>query len=378
MLYLCSQHRLHSHLCSQHHFSLLLHIPSSYACKVPTVLYIEWKGAIDVDILCIGGTGFLSHHIVEAALRRGHNVTLFHRGQTRPELFPDLEHIRGDREKDLDALSGRRWDAAIDVCGYVPRIVRKSVELLADKVEQYTFISSISVYDKLNIIGFDESYPVGKLQDETIEEVTGESYGPLKALCEQVIEQKFPDRSLIIRPGLIAGPSDPTGRTTYWPYRLAQDGEVLVPDHRDQPLQFIDARDLAEWNIRMVEEKQSGIYNATGPAHPLTLQQFLEQCKTVSAGTTHFTWVGEEFLLEQGVEPWSELPLWIPRAFGVSLNTANIHKALAAGLILRPLPETLRDILLWTQAHPDAMLQTKSLTPQREVELLREWHKKEG
>jgi 2'-hydroxyisoflavone reductase len=228
------------------------------------------------------------------------------------------------------------------------------------------------------MVSFDESHPVGKLQDETIEEVTGETYGPLKALCEQVVEQKFPGRSLIIRPGLIAGPSDPTGRTTYWSHRLTQDGEVLVPDNKDQPLQFIDARDLAEWNIRMVEEKQTGIYNATGPAHPLTLQQFLDQCKTISGGNASFTWVSEEFLLEHDIKPWSELPLWIPRALGISLNTASIQKALAAGLTLRPLPETLHDILVWTQKHPEAILQTKSLAPEREAELLSEWHKREG
>ena len=278
----------------------------------------------------------------------------------------------------MDALSGHHWNAVIDVCGYVPRIVRKSVEFLADKVEQYTFISSISVYAELNVEGLDESYPVGKLQDETIEEVTGESYGPLKALCEQVVEHDFPARSLIIRPGLIAGPSDPTGRTTYWPHRLAQGGEVLVPNRKDQPLQFIDARDLAEWTIRMVEEKQAGIYNATGPVHPLTLQQFLEQCKAISAGDAHFTWVSEEFLLGNDVEPWSELPLWIPSTLGVSLSAANIRRALNVGLTLRALAETLHDTLVWIHAHPDAMSQSKNLTPQREAELLRTWHETEG
>ena len=185
----------------------------------------------------------------------------------------------------------------------------------------------------------------------------------------------FPGRSLIIRPGLIAGPADPTGRTTYWPHRLARDGEVLAPDRKDQPVQFIDARDLAAWNIRMVEEKQVGIYNATGPVHPLTLQQFLEQCKAV--GNTRFTWVSEEFLLEHKVAPWSELPLWIPRTLGVSLNAASMRKALDAGLTLRPLTETIHDTLTWIRTHPEAMTQSKSLAPQREADLLREWHRLE-
>ncbi len=331
-----------------------------------------------MKLLLLGGTGFLSQQIVEAALRRGHKVTLFNRGQTQPELFPGLEHIRGDREKDLAALSGSSWDAVIDTCGYIPRIVRMSAELLADKVEHYTFISSISAYADLDVDGLDESYPVAKLSDETTEDATGKAYGPLKALCEQVIEQSFPARSLIIRPGLIAGPADPTGRTTYWPRRLAQDGEVLLPDRKDQPVQFIDARDLAAWNIRMVEERRAGTYNATGPAHSLTLQQFLEQCKAISGGDARFTWVSEEFLLERGVAPWSELPLWVPRTLGVSLNAASMHKALNAGLTLRPLAETIRDTLVWDHAHPDATIQARSLAPQRETELLREWHKKEG
>lgn len=327
-----------------------------------------------MKLLLLGGTGFLSQHIVESALRHDHTVTIFNRGQTHPEFFPDVERIRGDREKDLVALSGRRWDAAIDTCGYVPRIVRMSVASLADKVEHYTFISSISVYADADVNGLDESYPVGKLSDETTEEVTGESYGPLKALCEQVVEQTFPTRSLIIRPGLIAVPGDPTGRTTYWPRRLAQDGEVLLPDHKDQPVQFIDARDLAEWTIRMVEGKQAGTYNATGPVHPLTLQQFLEQCRAVSGGGARFTWVSEEFLLVHGIAPWSELPLWIPRTLGVSLNAASMRKALAAGLTLRPLAETVHDTLLWVRTHPDPIAQAKNLSPQREAELLRKWH----
>jgi 2'-hydroxyisoflavone reductase len=327
-----------------------------------------------MKLLLLGGTGFLGHHIVEAALRCGHEVTLFHRGQTHPDLFPDLDHVQGDREKDLTALSGRYWDAAIDTCGSFPRAVRASAEFLASAVDHYTFISSLNAYAQVNVDGIDESYPVGTLPDETVEEVTNTSYGPLKALCEQAAEHVLPGRVLIIRPGLIVGPSDPTGRFTYWPRRLAQDGEVLVPDRKDQPVQFIDVRDLAEWNIRMVEANQTGIYNATGPAHRLTLQQLLEQCKTVSGSDTHLTWVSEAFLLEQEVTPWRELPLWIPRTLGVGRQAADIRKALDAGLTFRPLTETIHDTLVWDRAHPGTVVQSGSITPGREADLLHAWH----
>src|SRR5260370_33922833 len=182
----------------------------------------------------------------------------------------------------MTALSGRFWESAYEMCGFLPRAVRSSAEFLASAVDHYTFISSLNAYAQVNVDGIDESYPVGTLPDETVEEVTTTSYGPLKALCEQAAEHVLPGRVLIIRPGLIVGPSDPTGRFTYWPHRLAQDGEVLVPDRKDQPVQFIDVRDLSQWTLSLVEAKQTGIYNATGPADALTMQHLLEQCKTVS------------------------------------------------------------------------------------------------
>ena len=330
-----------------------------------------------MKLLLLGGTGFLSRYLVETALRRGHDVTLFHRGQTDPDLFPELDHVRGDREKekDLTALAGRSWNAVIDTCGYVPRVVHTSAAFLAGAVEHYTFISSLNAYAQLNVDGIDESYPVGTLADETVEEVTSTSYGPLKALCEQAAEQVLPGRALIIRPGLLVGPSDPTGRFTYWPHRLAQGGEVLVADRKDQPVQFIDARDLAEWSIRLVEARQTGVYNATGPAHPFTMQQLLEQCNTVCGKDVHFTWISEAFLLEHAVTPWTELPLWIPRSSGVGLQAASIRKALHAGLTFRPLTETIHDTFVWDCAHPGTVAQSGSITPGRETALLQAWHR---
>src|SRR5260370_27329880 len=327
-----------------------------------------------MKLLHLGGTGFLGRYLVEAALAHEHEVTLFHRGHTHPDLFPHLEHIRADREKNLLALSGRHWDAVLDTCGYVPRVVRASVEYLADSVEHYTFISSLNVYAQLNVDGIDETYAGGKCPDEAVEEVTSTTYGPLKALCEQAAEHVLPGRVLIIRHGLIVGPADPTGRFTYWPHRLAQDGEVVVPDRKDHPVQFIDVRDLAQWTLSLVEAKQTGIYNATGPADALTMQHLLEQCKTVSGSDAHLTWVNEAFLLEHKVAPWTELPLWIPRIWGVGRQAASIQKARDAGLTFRPLAQTIHDTLVWDQAHPGTVAHNGSLTPQREADLLQAWH----
>ncbi len=216
-------------------------------------------------ILILGGTVFVGRHLVEAALARGHEVTLFNRGQHGPDLYPGVEKLRGDRDGGLDALRGRRWDAAIDTCGYVPRIVRASATLLANAVDHYTFISSVSVYPEAHTRHLDEDSPVGALDDESVEDVTPETYGPLKALCEQAAEGAMSGRALTIRPGLIVGPHDPTDRFTYWPRRVAQGGEVLAPGRPERPVQIIDARDLAAWTLQLVASGARGVYNATGP-----------------------------------------------------------------------------------------------------------------
>src|SRR5688572_29497367 len=195
-------------------------------------------------LLVLGGTKFLGRAVVEAAVARGHEPTLFHRGLTNPGLFPDLEHLRGDRDGGLAALQGRTWDAVIDPSGYVPRIVRASAELLADAVEHYTFISSISVYPSFPTPGMDESSPVGTLEDPTVEDVPAH-YGPLKALCEQAAEAAMPGRVFHVRAGLIVGPNDPSDRFTYWPVRVAKGGDVLAPGSPERPVQIIDVRDLA-------------------------------------------------------------------------------------------------------------------------------------
>ena len=330
-----------------------------------------------MKLLIIGGTVFVGRALVEAALARGHEVTLFNRGQHNPELFPQVEKLRGDRDGGLDALRGRQWDAVVDTCGYFPRVVRQSAERLAGSVGHYTFISSISVYAENRTPGTSESAPVGTLEDETVEEVTGETYGPLKALCEQAAEQAMPGRVLNIRPGLIVGPHDPTDRFTYWPGRVARGGEVLAPHGPGVPVQFIDVRDLAEWNVRLIEAGRTGIYNATGPGYSLTMGSLLDTCKTVSGSDAAFTWVDAAFLEEQAVEAWSDLPLYVPQTEEYAgFSSVSCAKGVADGLTFRPLADTVRDTLTWAQSRPAEHEWRAGLKPERERVVLEAWHAK--
>jgi 2'-hydroxyisoflavone reductase len=324
-----------------------------------------------VRILIIGGTRFVGRHLVEAALGHGHEVTLFNRSKSNPGLFPDVETITGDREKDLDKLQGRIWDTTVDVVGYVPRLVRLSAQSLEASVSRYVFISTVSVYENFRKIGIDESYPVGKIEDETMEEVTGEAYGPLKALCEQAVRDIYGERALIIRPGLVVGPHDPTDRFTYWPVRVRRGGEVLAPQKPEAPIQLIDARDLAEFTIKLIEENASGIYNATGPDYELTIGRLLEVSKQVSGNDAHFKWASLEFLNQNKVEAWSDMPTWVPDdEEGMGFSRVDVSKAISAGLKFRPLEETVRDTLAWSQTRPADYVWRAGLKAEREQELL--------
>jgi 2'-hydroxyisoflavone reductase len=323
-------------------------------------------------ILIIGGTRFFGRHLVEAALARGHEVTLFNRGKTNPGLFPQVETILGDREKDLDKLKGRIWDAVIDVAGYVPRIVRLSAEALKESVNRYVFISTISVYENFSKIGMDESDPVGKLEDETVEEITGETYGPLKVLCEKAVQDIFGrERTLIIRPGLIVGPHDPTDRFTYWPIRVARGGDVLAPQKPEAAIQIIDVRDLAEFTIKLIEENASGIYNATGPDYELTIGKLLEVSKQMSGSDANFRWASLDFLKQHNVEEWSDMPTWVADIEeNQGFARMNISKAMDAGLKFRPLEETVRDTLAWAKTRPPDHQWRAGLTAEREAQVL--------
>jgi 2'-hydroxyisoflavone reductase len=330
-----------------------------------------------MDILILGGTVFLGRALVAAAQEGGHRLTLFNRGRSNPGLFPSIEHIQGDRASDLARLEGRRWDAVIDTCGYVPRLVRASARALKGAVGQYTFISSLSVYADTSGPGVDESGAVGTLADPTVEEVTGGNYGPLKALCEQVVaEEMGAERSLLLRPGLIVGPYDSTDRFSYWPWRVSRGGEVLAPGRPERLIQWIDVRDLAECTLRMLEAGRSGAFNATGPGGPVTMKSLLETCRVESNSDAAFTWTGEEYLLSSGVTPWTELPLWVPESDPESAGFFSFsnQKAVAAGLSFRPLRDTVRATLLWLQERPAARPWRAGLAAARESELLQGWH----
>jgi 2'-hydroxyisoflavone reductase len=326
-----------------------------------------------MNILIIGGTRFLGRHLVDAARARGHTVTLFNRGKSNPDLFPELETIQGDREHDIAKLAGREWEAVIDTCGYVPRIVRLSAEGLARSggVGRYVFISSLSVYSDLRKIGIDESDPMSKLEDETVEEITGETYGPLKALCEKTVQELYGDRALIVRPGLIVGPNDPTDRFTYWPVRVARGGDVLAPEKPEVPVQVVDVRDLSEFTIHLIEENASGVYSVTGPDYELTMGVLLDTSKEVSGSDSNIHWASVEFLNQNNVAPWSDMPVWIPDSVeDAGFSRFDVSKAIRAGLKFRPLKDTVRDTIEWANTRPTDYEWRAGLKPEREQELL--------
>jgi len=328
-----------------------------------------------MKILILGGTIFLGRHLVEAALERGHDVTLFNRGQHNADLYPTVEKLRGDRDGGLGALRGRRWDAVVDTSGYVPRLVRASADALRNAVDRYVFISTISVYSDLSAPGVDEEAPVGLLDDEKVEEVGEETYGPLKVLCERTAEEVMPGRVLTIRPGLIVGPYDPTDRFTYWPHRAAQGGDMLAPAPADRRVQFIDVRDLAAWTVRMVEGRATGTYNATGADESLSFGHLVDACIDAGGAGARPVWIDEAFLLEQGLGPWIEIPLWAPWADESmrGLMAVDVRKAIEAGLILRPLADTVRDTLSWDATRPTDAARMAGLRPEREAAVLRAW-----
>jgi 2'-hydroxyisoflavone reductase len=323
-------------------------------------------------ILIIGGTIFLGRALVDAVLLRGHQLTLFNRGQTNPSLYPEVEKLVGDRKVDLAALKGRRWDAVIDTCGYLPSVVALSAAALADSVEHYTFISTESVYASPLQPGLDETAPVGKLEDETVEEITGEAYGPLKALCEQAVESALPGRTLVVRPGLIVGPYDASDRFTYWPWRVAQGGRVLAPGRPERGVQFIDVRDLAAWIIQLVEARQTGVFNADGRPGEVTMAALLETCKAASGSDAQFVWAGDEFLTRNNIGAWMEMPLWIPEndPDASGFFSISVARAVQAGLSHRPLHVTVADTLAWARTRPADYAWRAGLRREREAELL--------
>jgi len=338
-----------------------------------------------MKILIIGGTRFLGRHLVTAALDRNHDVTLFNRGNY-PSL-PDTRQIIGDRDHDLSKLQGEDWDDVIDTCGILPQSVQSSAKALSSTVGLYVFISSISAYSDLSARDTRENAPLKTLTNEQLDEANqihtsnstnyGSLYGGLKALCEQTLLDVMSDRSLIIRPGLIVGPYDYTDRFTYWVVRVAHGGEVLAPGRPARPVQFIDARDLSEWIIRVVEINTAGVYNANGFPGSVTMEEILTECKIVTKSDANFTWASESFLIEENVTAWSKMPLWLPEENAPQLNGfmfVNCDKAINTGLTLRQLNDTVAAIYSWRKHAPSDEPMSAGLDKDSEDRLLQKWH----
>jgi 2'-hydroxyisoflavone reductase len=337
-------------------------------------------------ILILGGTGFTGPQQVRYALDRGHKVTVFNRGKTHPgELPKEAEQLIGDRNGQLDALKGRTWDVVIDNPTSIPVWVRDAAQILKGNVGRYVFISTISVYSDNSKPGMDETGPLAKYEGADAMKETQATlrasnfglYGPLKVLSEAEAEKWFPGKTLIIRPGLIVGPGDESDRFTYWPVRVERGGEVLAPGNPTDPVQFIDARDLAEWTIRMVEQGTTGIFNATGPKTTLTIGKMLADIHKVTKSNARFTWVDADFLAAQKVSPWGDMPVWVPpRGDSAGFSRVSIKRALNKGLTFRSVSDTTQATLEWFRKQPaDRQAKLKAgIKPDREVEVLAAWH----
>ena len=330
-----------------------------------------------IRILILGGTTFIGPHQIKYALDRGHEVSIFTRGQTEPPFFHDyferVEHLVGDRNNDLSALEGREWDAVIDNSASIPRWVSMTTELLRDHVDRYLFVSSISAYADFAAAGIDETYPVGQLSAPDVE--TMQEYGPMKARCEAINTEVFGDSAINVRPGLIIGPGDNTDRWTYWPVRVARGGEVLAPNSPADPVQNIDARDLSEWIVRLVEMPGSGgTYNATSE-----VQQFgamLEEIRVGVGSDATFTWVSTEFMTEHEVAPWRHMTNWFPpEGEMIGISQVSVAAAIEAGLTFRPIGDTARDTVEWWNSLPEERRAQPGagLPAGKEAEVLAAW-----
>lgn len=343
-----------------------------------------------MKILIIGGTKFLGRHLVDASLKNNHEVTLFNRGKKyTDDEVPDVEQIHGDRTADLEKLGGRNWDAVIDTCGYLPQTVSQAAEFLKDRVNQYVLISSGSVYSETSEPNYDETWKTATLTAEQQKEVEkidpkgeltgasmGEYYGASKRRCEVAAESAMPNRVLSVRAGMIVGPLDPTDRFTYWVMRVAQGGEILAPGTPGNFLQLIDARDLSEWIIKMIEQGETGVFNVTGKPFELTFGKMLDAIKDAAGSGAEFVWADETFLEENNVAPWSEMPFYLPESDENFRNflTMNVNRALAKELVFRPLQDTVLDTLDWRKTQDSKM--RAGLSAEREIELLEKWRDK--
>ena len=333
-----------------------------------------------MKLLILGGTRFLGRHSAEQALERGHELTLMHRGRSAGHLFPQAQHLIADRNGDLALLRQGEWDAVIDTSAYLPRQVLRVGEALVGRVGHYQLVSSISVYADTGQAGTSEDAALKTLADPDVEAVSGETYGGLKALCERAAQAAFGSACLINRPGLLVGPHDPTGRFDWWVQRVQRGGTMLAPGDPRAPVQLIDARDAAAWMLLQSEHGTAGVFNLTGPNQPLDFGRLLQTVIDTLQPSARLQWVDEAFLLAQGVAPWSDLPLWLPRAQSGML-AVNLDRARATGLLCRPLTQTLRDTAGGLAAAGESAPSSADgpprpavgLTVQREAALLAGW-----
>lgn len=327
------------------------------------------RSAKPLKILILGGTGFIGPHMVRHGIAQGHEISMFNRGKTNPSLFPGVEHLTGDRDRGLDSLKGRKWDAVIDNSGYVPRHVRDSAELLRDNVGRYLFISTGSVYqwagEEIN-----EDSPLVVLEDPKSEDVE-KHYGPLKVDCEKAVNEIYGPRATVVRLHIVAGPGDTTDRFTYWPVRFAQGGELIAPGEQSNPVQFVDVRDVAEFTVHLVEQNTGGTFNAAGPAEKdYSMATFLETVKGATKSSASYTWVDEKFLGERK----ANFPLWISqRGPARALCRVRSSRGIAAGLRFRPVATTARETLEWFKAEPADRQAKLNLQLDRDAKVLAEW-----
>lgn len=372
----------------QYHPSRRQFLATSASLPILTRLGSPARSTSSKTLLVLGGTRFLGPAVVDAALERGYEVTLFNRGRSNPHLYPDLEKLRGDRDTgDLDALKGRSFDVVVDTSAYLPAHARAVGEILAENVGHYVVISTCSVYAQGEEQIVTEDSPVMSISDEDIDKVKrigdvyrvggGQYYGPLKVLCERALEELMPGRVTSLRPGVIAGRDDPSDRLPYWVVRPTQGGEVLVPNVPDLGIQFTDVRDLGEFSVDFAEQRKAGIFNSIGFKDTLTLKELVHACRDVMEVECSFTWVDEDFLLERQVRPFVELPFWLPAPYARRFEN---KKGLAAGMRFRPISETIRETADWhfEERGADYRWRTYGMQPEREKALLEEWHARDA
>ncbi|MBN8203277.1 SDR family oxidoreductase [Bacillus sp. NTK034] len=339
-----------------------------------------------MKVLILGGTRFLGKALAEEGLKRGHDITLFNRGNNK-EAFSEVEQLAGDRDGDVSQLKNRKWDAVMDTCGFAPHQINKIAAVLGDSIEHYTYISSISVYKDWIPLNLTEDYHLQSMPQDRLKDVEEgrispyEYYGALKVLCEAEAEKHWPGRVLHIRAGQLVGPFDYTDRLPYWVQRVSEGGNIVVPGRPDRPIQLIDVKDIAAWGFNMAENSKAGTYNITGPDYELTMEELLNTCKSVTNSNAKFVWADEQFVLDHQIQPWTEMPLWIPEHFPLDGEDKPWHmcisvkKAIENGLSFRPLEDTIQDVYQWEKGRQDSGRKA-GISREKEQELLDAWFQK--